>query len=235
MAKYFATSLAMLKVVIEPRVMSSCLPMAMTSRSLVGSESRSTMLAASLAADVPLFIARPTSAWASAGASFVPSPVIATRWPSACSRRMIAILSSGLAWATKSSTPASRAMVAAVSGLSPVIITVRTPIRRNSANRSARPGLTVSLSSITPSARPSLRMASGVAPAAEITSVSRSSSAGMAPSSSLPMASTAPFRMRRPSVSRAPLVRVSALNAISSRICAVNAVKPASSSVPAAK
>ena len=44
------------------------------------------MLAASLAADVPLFIASPTSAWASAGASFVPSPVIATRWPSACWR-----------------------------------------------------------------------------------------------------------------------------------------------------
>ena len=37
------------------------------------------MLAASLAADVPLFIARPTSDWASAGASFVPSPVIATQ------------------------------------------------------------------------------------------------------------------------------------------------------------
>ena len=53
------------------------------------------MLAASLQADVPLFMASPTSAWASAGASFVPSPVIATRCPSACSRRMNAILSSG--------------------------------------------------------------------------------------------------------------------------------------------
>ena len=78
-AKYLATSLAIENVVIEPRVMSSCLPIAMTSSSLVGSESRSTMLAASLAADVPLFIASPTSAWASAGASLVPSPVIATR------------------------------------------------------------------------------------------------------------------------------------------------------------
>ena len=65
------------------------------------------MLAASLAAAVPEFIARPTSAWASAGASFVPSPVIATRWPCACSSRMISIFSSGLASATKSSTPAS--------------------------------------------------------------------------------------------------------------------------------
>ena len=106
------------------------------------------MLAASLAADVPLFIASPTSDCASAGASFVPSPVIATRWPSACSLRMKPILSSGLASAMKSSTPASLAIVAAVRGLSPVIITVRMPIRRNSAKRSTRPSLTVSLSSM---------------------------------------------------------------------------------------
>src|SRR5699024_3522532 len=45
-AKYFAISFAMEKVVREPRVMSSCLPISTTSRILVGSESRSTMLAA---------------------------------------------------------------------------------------------------------------------------------------------------------------------------------------------
>ena len=39
------------------------------------------MLPASLAAWVPVFMATPTSACASAGASLVPSPVIATRWP----------------------------------------------------------------------------------------------------------------------------------------------------------
>ena len=61
MAKYLAMSLAIEKVVIDPRVINSCLPMAMTSSSFVGSKSRSTMLAASLAADVPLFIASPTS------------------------------------------------------------------------------------------------------------------------------------------------------------------------------
>ena len=122
------------------------------------------MLAASLAADVPLFIASPTSDCASAGASLVPSPVIATRWPSACCVRMNAIFSSGVACAMKSSTPASLAMVAAVRGLSPVIITVLMPIRRNSANRSTRPSLTVSLSSMMPRTRPSLSRMSGVAP-----------------------------------------------------------------------
>ena len=85
MAKYFATSLAIENVVSEPRVMSSCLPISTISMSFVGSESRSTMFPASLAACVPVFIATPTSAWASAGASLVPSPVIATRRPPACS------------------------------------------------------------------------------------------------------------------------------------------------------
>ena len=99
------------------------------------------MFPASRAAWVPVFIATPTSAWASAGASFVPSPVIATRLPPACSRRISAILSSGVASARKSSTPASSAIACAVSGLSPVIITVRMPIARSSSKRSRMPFL----------------------------------------------------------------------------------------------
>ena len=66
------------------------------------------MLPASFAAAVPVFIATPTSAWASAGASFVPSPVIATSRPPSCSLRISAILSSGVASARKSSTPGLR-------------------------------------------------------------------------------------------------------------------------------
>ena len=97
------------------------------SSSLVGLESRSTMLPASLAAWVPVFIATATSAWARAGASLVPSPVMATSWPLGWYSRMSASLLSGVASARKSSTPASAAMAAAVSGLSPVIITVRMP------------------------------------------------------------------------------------------------------------
>ena len=62
MAKYFATSLAMLNVVSAPRVISNCLPISTISISLVGSLSRSTMLPASRAAMVPVFIATPTSA-----------------------------------------------------------------------------------------------------------------------------------------------------------------------------
>lgn len=152
-AKYFATSLAMEKVVRAPRVMRSCLPISTISMSLVGLESRSTMFPASFAAEVPVFIATPTSAWARAGASLVPSPVIATSLPPACSRLMRAILSSGVASARKSSTPASSAIAFAVSGLSPVIMTVRMPMRRSSSNRSRMPSFTTSLRWTTPRTR----------------------------------------------------------------------------------
>src|ERR1035437_1776940 len=124
-AKYLAISLAMENVVSAPRVMSSCLPMATTSMSLVGLLSRSTILPASLAAMVPVFIASPTSAWASAGASLVPSPVMATSRPPACSFLIRSILSLGVACARKSSTPASAAMEAAGSGVSPAIMDER--------------------------------------------------------------------------------------------------------------
>jgi hypothetical protein len=71
--------------------------------------------------------------------------------PAACSARMRRSLSSGVAWAMKSSTPASAAMAAAVMGLSPVIMTVRMPILRSWAKRSLMPPLTTSLSSTIPS------------------------------------------------------------------------------------
>ncbi len=164
MAKYFATSLAIENVVSEPRVISSCLPISTTSISLVGSLSRSTMLPASRAACVPVCMATPTSAWASAGASLVPSPHMATRRPPVCSLRMNFSLSSGVAWARKSSTPASVAMAAAVTGLSPVIITVLMPMARKAAKRSLMPGLTTSLRWMRPSNVPLSATANGVPP-----------------------------------------------------------------------
>ena len=177
-AKYLATSLAMLNVVRAPRVMRSCLPISTTSISFVGFESRSTMLPASLAAMVPLFMATPTSAWARAGASLVPSPVMATSFPRPCSLRISASLASGVASAKKSSTPASAAMALAVKGLSPVIMTVLMPIARSRSKRSRMPPLTTSLRCTTPSARPSSATTSGVAPSLAMRSMSRVSSAG---------------------------------------------------------
>ena len=60
--------------------------------------------------------------------------------------------------------PASEAMAAAVTGLSPVIITVRMPMRRSSAKRSLMPGFTTSLRWMTPSSALSSATASGVPP-----------------------------------------------------------------------
>ncbi len=115
-AKYFATSFAMLNVVTAPRVMSSCFPSMTTSIILAGLDSRSTMFAASFAACVPEFMARPTSATANAGASFVPSPIIATILEFACSLSAIPCLSSGFACGTNSSIPTSDAILFAVRG-----------------------------------------------------------------------------------------------------------------------
>ena len=143
-AKYLATSLAIEKVVSAPRVISCCFATSTISISFVGFESRSTMLPASLAAWVPVFMATPTSDWASAGASFVPSPVMATSRPLACSSLISSIFRSGVASARKSSTPASREMTAAVTGLSPVIMIERMPMRRSSTKRSSMPPLTMS-------------------------------------------------------------------------------------------
>ncbi len=147
-----------------------------TSMSLVGLESRSTMLPASLAAWVPVFMATATSAWARAGASLVPSPVMATRCPSRWNSRIFSSLPSGVASARKSSTPASAAIAAAVSGLSPVTMMVLMPILRRSANFSLTPDLMMSLRYTTPSTRQFLVTTSGVPPALAMRSTASSHS-----------------------------------------------------------
>ena len=178
------------------------------------------MLPASLAACVPVFMATPTSAWARAGASLVPSPVMATRCPAACSSRMRASFISGVAWARKSSTPASAAMAAAVSGLSPVIITVRMPMARSWAKRSLMPPLTTSFRKITPRVWAPSATTRGVPPWREMLSTAAVTADGKAPPCDSTQALTlaaAPLRMTRagwpPLAARStPLMRVWAVN-----------------------
>ncbi len=127
-------------------------------------------------------------------------------------------MSSGVASARKSSTPASAAIAAAVSLLSPVIITVLMPMRRSSAKRSLMPVLTMSLSSTMPSTREPSATASGVLPRRATSSAARSDSGGIAPPSASTCwrtASTAPLRSgshRHPGCAAAgrstPLMRV---------------------------
>ncbi len=70
MAKYLAISLAILKVVNEPRVINICLPICTTSINLVGLESKSTMLPASL----------PLGCQSSLPLRHPLAPVLAHRW-----------------------------------------------------------------------------------------------------------------------------------------------------------
>ena len=114
-------------------------------------------------------------------------------------------------------------MALAVSGLSPVIMTVLMPILRISANRSAMPSLTMSLRWITPSAL-AVPLAcsattSGVPPAAEMPSTSEPRSAGTVPPRSRIHCWTeleAPLRTCRPSARSMPLILVCALNSTNS-------------------
>jgi len=155
------------------------------------------MLPASFAACVPEFIATATSACASAGASLVAV--------GRSSRR--AGLRPGTRGSTRASLPAwprpgsrrprpRRRSLAAVSLLSPVIMIVLMPMRASSAKRSLMPPLTMSLSSITPSAFDPSDTTSGVLPRRATSSAARCTSGGqVAPSAStcLRIASPAPF------------------------------------------
>ena len=138
---------------------------------------------------------------------------MATSLPLCCSRRMYSILSSGLASAMKSSTPAFSAMYFAVSGLSPVTMTVLTPILRRRSNRSRMPVLMMSCSSMTPITRSFSDTTSGVPPFSEISVTSfmiSSSNRFPAPSTIRRIDSKAPLRIRRPSARSTPEHFVSA-------------------------
>ncbi len=80
--------------------------------------------ALSIATSVPVPIAMPTSACDNAGASFTPSPAIATMCPSACSFLTISFFCSGRTPAKTFSIPSLRATTSAVARLSPVSITM---------------------------------------------------------------------------------------------------------------
>ena len=127
-------------------------------------------------------------------------------------------------------------MAAAVSGLSPVIITVRIPIALSSSKRSRMPGLTVSFSRMTPNTRhpaPGARSitTSGVAPSFDTSSTIGVSSNGTWPPSAitnLRTESAAPLRTVRPLVRSIPDMRVCAVNGTSTAPASSITVSPKS-------
>ena len=212
-AKYFATSFAMLKVVSAPRVMSICFPISTIWMSFVGFESRSTMLPASFAACVPEFMATATSAWARAGASLVPSPVIATGGPWPASRGYGELhLRGGLGEEvvdTRLGGDGSRGE-RVVAGYHHGADAHASEFRELLLDAP----FTMSFSSTTPSTRAPSQTTSGVRSLAGYVLDDAADLFGNLPASPATkraMASSAPLRSRRPGMST-PLMRVWALN-----------------------
>src|SRR5256885_763818 len=98
-----------------------------------GSLPTRTTPAEAIAPPVPLPMAIPRSAWASAGASFTPSPTIATRRPARCSSAVASAFCPGFTPPRASSIPSSRAIAVAVRWVSPDRSSVRSPRARRVA------------------------------------------------------------------------------------------------------
>ncbi len=103
----------------------------------------SVMSAASMATSAPVPMAIPTSAWASAGASLMPSPTIATTWPRPCSRDTIAAFSAGCTSARTrcNGMPTWRATASAVALPSPVTSQASMPAALEPVDRLGALGL----------------------------------------------------------------------------------------------
>ena len=118
--------------------------------------SRTMMRSAALSAtSVPEPTARPRSALTSAGPSLIPSPTMATAWPSVWSRRMSPTLSAGSAPATMSEIPIDVATERAVTSLSPVSRMQCKPSAWSSRTASVAVGRTESARAKAPITRPS--------------------------------------------------------------------------------
>jgi hypothetical protein len=116
----------------------------------------SVMPALSMATSVPVPIAMPTVASASAGASLMPSPAIATILPRLCRSRITARFSAGNTSARTSSSPSERPTASAVVRLSPVSITMLMSCDLRERSASAVVALMRSATPSSPAGMPSI-------------------------------------------------------------------------------
>ena len=143
------------------------------------------MSLAAIATSVPVPMAMPTSAWARAGESLMPSPTIATGpSPWAWSCRITAALSAGRTSAITRSIPARAATSSAVRRASPLSITSCSPWRRRAATAAAELGLRGSEMPKQASIRPSSTTAATLQPTASSSSTRGWRAAVSMPSSS---------------------------------------------------
>ncbi len=141
----------------------------------------------------------PTSAWARAGASLMPSPTMATIFPSSWSLRASAALSWGSTSARTRSMPSSRPMASAVRRLSPVIIATSMPSRLSSRTARTEVSFSVSATATRPRGRPSTATNITVFPSPSSRSASGSSPSRETPRSAIslrfPRRTAAPLRL----------------------------------------
>ena len=133
-----------------------------------------TISADSIATSVPLPMAIPISAWAKAGASFIPSPTMATNLFSSWSFLTSLDLSCGKTSAKTLSIPTWEAIALAVFSLSPVIIATSIPISWSFLIALALFSFTISATAIIPATFPSIAMYIGVLPSPASLSDSKS-------------------------------------------------------------
>ena len=131
------------------------------------------MPAEAIATSVPAPIARPTSAWAKAGASFTPSPTMATLRPFDCRSLTRSFLSSGRTCASMRSIPSSRPTASATFWASPVSMAVSMPRSYRAWIASRAAGRTSSARASAPIVRPSLSTWSTVRPSRSHCSLGR--------------------------------------------------------------
>ena len=146
------------------------------------------MSEAAMATSVPVPIAMPRSAVASAGASLMPSPTNPTTCPA--SRRAVtcAAFSAGSTSATTWSMPTAEAMACAVAVLSPVSIHTSSPSAFSWAMASAEVGFTVSATATRPARVPSTATYIGVCPLAARAAASSASGVVSTPTRSISLA-----------------------------------------------
>ena len=161
-----------------------------------------TASALSMATSVPAPMAMPRSACTRAGASFTPSPIMATRCPSDCSLLTCSCLSFGRTPAITSVMPSWLAIVRAVRASSPVSMTGVSPIAFIWAIAAALVGFSASRTPRSPTICPARTTMSAVSPRHAISARTVSMAGGRAmPSSArsavLPAAQSAPSTRAR--------------------------------------
>ncbi|MNI56250.1 hypothetical protein D3C73_1112410 [compost metagenome] len=141
--------------------------MSMASATSRGSDRMSVMEAVSMATSEPEPMAMPTSAAASAGASFTPSPTMATN-PRVCARSAstFSTLPAGSTESKAPSSPSLAAIWATGAGASPLTSQLAMPRWRRMAMASGLSGLRVSARAAIATATPSMATQTRVAPSA---------------------------------------------------------------------